>query len=195
MFQLFVIVFSENIDNKTFDVGYRRKEEFYGIDGLRILFTLISVLFFRCFQKHGKSLCKKLYIEYVYNLNLNFFCFDHLEIEMLSPKMSRFFSLMYNNIDMMAMKLFCCNPNITQDDITLLVNSEGFVWDDWIEYISRNPNLQFEFVKEHIIQKWNWYYVTRLPSVTIDIIREHPNYPWDIHGVRDNPSIRKINEL
>ena len=61
---------------------------------------------------------------------------------------------------------------------------------DWSwNYISRNPNITFEFIEKHPEKAWNWNYISRNPNITMDIIEKHPEKPWNWDCISYNPNI------
>jgi hypothetical protein len=59
---------------------------------------------------------------------------------------------------------------------------------DWCG-LSRNPNLTFSIIKEHIDYPWNWYYISSHNDITWDIVINNPQYPWSIFNFSDNKNL------
>ena len=52
-----------------------------------------------------------------------------------------------------------------------------------------NPNLELWYVKENILNDWNWVYISQNKNITMNDIRENPNLPWNWFWILSNPSI------
>lgn len=55
--------------------------------------------------------------------------------------------------------------------------------------ISRNPTLDFTFVREHLNKPWNWNELSKNPTVTIDDFIQNRNRAWSIPELSRNPGI------
>ena len=59
---------------------------------------------------------------------------------------------------------------------------------DW-SWLSLNPNITWDIVKENPDKPWSWYWLSSNPNITMDIIKEKQDKPWDWAGLSDNPNI------
>jgi hypothetical protein len=76
------------------------------------------------------------------------------------------------------------NPAITMTDI---IDNPDLPWD--YEYISDNPNLDIEFIREHINENWCWEWISANPGITMTDIKNNPDLPWDYEYISDNPNL------
>lgn len=58
-------------------------------------------------------------------------------------------------------------------------------------YVSINPNLTWEFVRENPTVGWDWKEVSRHRCVTWDRVVENPNMPWSHKYLSSNPNITR----
>lgn len=76
------------------------------------------------------------------------------------------------------------NPNITCE---IVKNNPTFEW-DWY-YLSFNENLTIEFVKENLDKNFSWYGISKHKNITWDIICKNPQFSWNWNGISENPNI------
>lgn len=76
------------------------------------------------------------------------------------------------------------NPGITMEDIK---NNPQHPW-KW-EYISRNPNVTIQFINSMLERPWDWEKLSKNPGITIDDIVNNPQYPWQWEWVNQNPNV------
>jgi len=77
----------------------------------------------------------------------------------------------------------------------VLKNENKIEW----KYLSKNPNITWEIVKDNLDKPWNWNYLSANPNITLEIVKDNPDKPWDWCGglslntnitweiVKDNP--------
>ena len=46
-------------------------------------------------------------------------------------------------------------------------------------FLSKNPNITPEYIRNNIDLHWDWYYLSYNPNITIDFYKETINKPWD----------------
>ena len=61
-------------------------------------------------------------------------------------------------------------------------------------YLSKNPNINMEYVKNHLNENWDWTELTKNSAITANDIIENPTLPWDVSNIIENPNIT-INDL
>ena len=48
-----------------------------------------------------------------------------------------------------------------------------------LNFLSENPNITWEFVKDNINKPWNWNIISWNDNITIEFIEKYPNKDWN----------------
>lgn len=110
-------------------------------------------------------------LEYI---SSHYFCNSpYITFEIMNKNTEYFFSNKNVHYDVSSeiKKKLCLNPNITLD----IIENNPILFDDFY-FISKNPNLNWEFICKYINQQWDWSYLTTV--MPLKIITENPSYPW-----------------
>lgn len=81
-------------------------------------------------------------------------------------------------------KYISLNPNITEDFIRENINKN---WD--YTYLSMNPNVSWKIVNEFSNKQWNYEELSKNPNITWDIIKNNPDKPWNIKSFSLNKNM------
>lgn len=78
------------------------------------------------------------------------------------------------------------NENITWN--TILKYMDHIKWD--FTYVSMNPNITWEIVKNNMNYKWSFKCLSQNPNITWEIIQNNPEYNWNMAYFSKNENIR-----
>ena len=73
------------------------------------------------------------------------------------------------------------------------IRETDIVW-NWI-YISENPNITMNHIRENPNLPWAWHFINYNPNLTMDFIREHPDKPWNWYWISINLSSNYFKEI
>lgn len=73
---------------------------------------------------------------------------------------------------------------VTEKDL-LFYDHKFFHWDG----LSQNPNISWEFIKNHPDYAWNPEFVSLNPNIIWETIENNPDYAWDYYSLSKNPNI------
>lgn len=80
------------------------------------------------------------------------------------------------------------NPNIQEDFIKKYINKN---W-NW-EMLSKNTNIRFDFIFENLDKSWNWGNLSRSPYINEEVIERGEKlgitWIWDCWGLSNNPNV------
>lgn len=74
------------------------------------------------------------------------------------------------------------------------IESKEFKKCDIFKFLSSNPLLKWEHVKNNPNLDWNWFQLSKHPNVTAKIIKDHPDLPWVWDSVVQNPNITSFQQ-
>jgi len=75
------------------------------------------------------------------------------------------------------------NPNIKWDFVK---NHPDIHW-NWFN-LSENPIITWDIVKKNLDKPWSWYYLSCNPNITWDIVKNNPDKPWNWNALFRNSS-------
>ena len=82
------------------------------------------------------------------------------------------------------------HPNITWDMIQILVIKYNIVINNYnLIYISQNPNITVEIIKENMNYKWPCEWLSENPNMTMEFILENLDKNWSWYDLSKNPNI------
>ena len=81
------------------------------------------------------------------------------------------------------------NPNITWE---IVKNNPEQEWD--YEQFSVNPNITWDIVKFNDHLDWNYYRVSCNPNITWEIIQNNPQIDWNSSILSRNPMTKGFND-
>ena len=81
-----------------------------------------------------------------------------------------------------------CNQKTEYNDVLMLLYL--FPNKKWnYRWLSINPNITWDIVKNTLEKKWDWYELSRNPNITWGIVKNNPEKPWSYYGLSLNPNI------
>ena len=80
-----------------------------------------------------------------------------------------------------------CHPNITLKDVLDNPNSQDINWS--MEYLSKNPNITMNDIKNNPDINWSMEYLSKNPNITMKDIKNNPDIDWDFTILSNNQNI------
>lgn len=72
-----------------------------------------------------------------------------------------------------------------------LLDDTAYTW----AWISQNPNITMNFVKENLNKEWNWGSLSRNGGITFQDVLDNPSLPWDWNNLSQNFNINMLHAI